>query len=126
MANQRASLNGILLAGKVDSGALYLYWVVGRYNSPCRVMIPTNGSADTLRSICSYGDVGVLYLGGSQPMVRPRVCRGMRSRIRLRISSRGLAIRPAGSDLVPRSSGAVAAQDQICSESGGKLAAHQN
>jgi len=33
MANQGASLNGILLAGKVDSGALYLYWVVGRCKS---------------------------------------------------------------------------------------------
>ena len=88
---------------------------LGVANPPCRVMIPTNGSADTLRSICSYGDVGVLYLGGSQLMVRPRVCRGMRSWIRLWISSRGLAIRPAGSDLVPYSSGAVAAQKMQCS-----------
>ena len=43
--------------------------------------------------VCSYGDVGVLRVRKSQPLVYPGVRGGVRAWFGVRVSTRGLAIR---------------------------------
>lgn len=53
-----------------------------------------------LRVVRSNGDAHLLRLRGAEPMVHSCLCRGLRARLRLRLSARSLAVRIGRSGLV--------------------------
>ena len=63
--------------------------------------------------IRGYSDAGVLCTGSSQQMVRAGVCRGVRARVGVWVSSRSLAVWTGGSRLVH---GGCAAMEAVCAE----------
>src|ERR1700743_2347187 len=72
-----------------------------------------HGPPDIIRAVRGYRDARMLRVGGSQPLVRARLCRRLRAGIDLRLPAGRLAVRAGRGDLGDRRAAAVEPQATI-------------
>src|ERR1700739_2752136 len=72
-----------------------------------------HGPPDIVRAARGYRDARMLRAGGSQPLVRARLCRRLRTGIDLRLRAGRLAVRARGGDLGDRRAAAMERQATI-------------